>query len=78
MDVEILKVYDEKGHTVLKKKVLRHLGVGRGDLIAAYLVENRAVLLKPAAKEELLARLKKPSREDAALREKAKIHYDVS
>ena len=78
MDVEILRIYDDKGHTVLKKRVLRHLGVRRGDLIAAYLMEDGTVLLKPVGKEELLARLKKPEEEDAALRERTKTHYDVS
>ena len=76
--MEILRVYDDKGHTVLKKRILRHLGVGRGDFIAAYLKEDGTVLLKPIRKEELLARLKKPEKEDAALRERTKIHYDAS
>ncbi|RLE93026.1 MAG: hypothetical protein DRJ55_04060 [Thermoprotei archaeon] len=78
MEVEVLRVYDEKGHTVLKKRVLRHLGVGRGGLIAAYLLEDGSVLLKPVVKEELLARLKKPDEEDEALGERTKIRYDVA
>ena len=35
--VEIIKIYDDKGHTVLKKKILEHLNVGKGDLLVAEL-----------------------------------------
>lgn len=78
VDMEVLRVYGEEGHTVLKKRILKHLGVGRGGLIAAYLLEDGSVLLKPVVKEELLARLKKPDEEDEVLGERTKIRYDVA
>lgn len=78
MEVEVLRVYDEKGHTVLKKRILKHLGVGSGDLIVAYLLEDGSVLLKPFVKEEFLARLRRPGGEDEALGERTKIRYDVA
>ena len=78
MSMEVIKVYDEKGHTVLKKSILKHLGVGKGGLILAELKSDGTVVLKPLEKEQLLAKLENPEREDDALREKVKVRYDLA
>jgi len=78
MAVEVIRVYDEKGHTVLKKRILRHLGVGKGGLILAMLRSDGTVVLRPLRKEDLLARLENPELEDDALGERVKIRYDLA
>ncbi|HDD33997.1 MAG TPA: hypothetical protein ENG30_02470 [Thermofilaceae archaeon] len=78
MSAEIIKVYDEKGHTVLKKRILRHLGVGKGGLILAVLRSDGTVVLRPLRREDLLARLGSPEREDEVLRERVKTRYDLA
>ncbi|RLI11831.1 hypothetical protein DRO33_03430 [Candidatus Bathyarchaeota archaeon] len=78
MAVEVIKVYDEKGHTVLRRRILKHLGVGRGSLILAVLRSDGTVILKPLRKEDLLAKLESPEQEDDVLRERVKIRYDLA
>ena len=78
MVIEVIKVYDDKGHTVLKKKILKHLRVRGNDFLVAELREDGTVILRPLKKEEILSRLRKPEEEDKALKEKTKIKYDIS
>ena len=75
--VEIIKVYDEKGRTVLKRSILDHMGVRKGDLILADLRDNGTVLLRPFRKEYSLARLEKVEDEEKVLEKRAKIRYNL-
>ena len=49
---------------------MKHLNVGKGDLLIAELKENNTVVLKPLTKEKFLAKLKTPEKEDEVLKEK--------
>ncbi|MHA1595043.1 MAG: hypothetical protein ACTSXX_09935 [Candidatus Baldrarchaeia archaeon] len=75
--VEIIKVYDEKGRTVLKRSILDHLGVGKGDLILADLKDDGTVVLRPLRKEYALAKLERIEDEEKVLTERTKIRYDL-
>ena len=77
MAVEIIKIYDDKGHTVLKKKILEHLNVGKGDLLVAELREDNTVVLKALRKEVFLARLKYSEKEDEVLKEKTVLRFEM-
>lgn len=78
MTIEIIKIYDNKGHTVLKKNIMKHLNVRKGDLLIAELKENNTVVLKPLRKEKFLAKLKTPEKEDEALKEKTTLKYELA
>ncbi len=75
--VEIIKIYDDKGHTVLKKRILEHLNVGKGDLLVAELREDNTVVLKALRKEMLLTKLKHPEKEDEVLKEKTVLRFEM-
>lgn len=77
MTIEIIKIYDDKGHTVLKKRVLEHLNVGKGDLLLVELKEDNTVVLKALRKDEFLAKLKHPEREDEVLKERTVLKFEI-
>ena len=78
MESVFIKVYDDRGHTVLKKKILKHLGVKEGDLIEVRLEEKGYAILVPVKGEKDLAELSNPEGEDRVLRDRVKIIFDVS
>ncbi len=73
----MIKVYDEKGRTVLKRRILDHLKVRKEDLILADLRNDGTMVLKPLKKEHALANLKRIENEEKVLGEKTKIRYDL-
>jgi len=72
---DVINIYAEKGHTVLRKKILAHLKVGKGDFVLAELKSDGTVILKPLKKESLLAKLKSPEKEDNVLKERIRMRY---
>ncbi len=62
-----------KGHTILKKKILRHLGVKEGDLIEVRLEEKGYAILVPVKVEKDLVELINLEGGD-----RVKIIFDVS
>ena len=73
----ILRVYDSKGHTVLKKAVLSHLKAKKGDLLIAELKDDGSVSLRLLKKEEVLPKLTQPENEEEVLKERTKLRYDL-
>ncbi len=74
---EIIKIYDKKGHTVLRKRVLEHLGVKEGDLLIAELKYKGMVILRPLNMDDFLAKLNNVENEDLVLAEKVKISFEA-
>ena len=77
MDVEVIKIYDDKGHTVLKKRILEHLNVGKGDLLVAELREDNTVVLRALRKERFLVRLRHVEGEDKVLGGRAVLRFEM-
>ncbi len=77
VETEIIKIYDDKGHTVLKKRILKHLGIGKGQYLLVELKEDGTAVLKPLEKEDILIRLTKPEMEDLVLEERNTLRYKL-
>lgn len=80
---EVIKVYDEKGHTVLKKRVLLHLNAKAGSRLMVILVPGkREAKLVPYDKREILEkyfpRIGGGLAEEKELERKELAHFEVS
>jgi len=82
LTVDVIKVYDEKGHTFLKRKHLEHLGVKPGDEILVIPAPGKRLILAPLKDkreilDELLPKIGVKIDEEKLLSETTTLHFQI-